>query len=356
MARTYASIALRIWSDDRFRARSMPAQWLYLRLVSDPRLSLAGVTEWNPKRIARSAGETSRDDVDAARAELEHHRFICIDDDTDEVAVRSFMRNDKTLASSKTAVGVAAALDGVESPEIRGALSLELHRMARDERPPNGLEVVHDFMAHNPPAEFPYPDTTRKGHPVPHQEGVSEGVSDTGVAEPEPEPEPKPEPEPMRDAVASSGAARVNDADDRANDDEFALLAPEDAGPSLSDKFGQFYDAYPRKRDRAKAEKAFEDAVRQKRQDPDQLITAAQQLAADPNLPEKQYIPYPASWLNAERWNDPPYEPRQQNLPASQKQFQISAERHERIMRGELGAPPRDDDPSLWLPPQIEEA
>lgn len=116
----------------------------------------------------------------------------------------------------------------------------------------------------------------------------------------------------MRDAVASSGAARVNDANDRANDDEFALLAPADAGPSLNDKFAQFYDAYPRKRDRAKAQKAFEDAVRQKRQDPDRLIAAAQQLAADPNLPEKQYIPYPASWLNAERWNDPPYEPRQQ--------------------------------------------
>lgn len=107
----------------------------------------------------------------------------------------------------------------------------------------------------------------------------------------------------MRDDVASDDAARTHDTE------EFALIEPEAAGPSLSDKFEQFYAAYPRKRDRAKAEEAFTKAVKQKCIHPDRIIHAAQQLAADPNLPEPTVIPYPSTWLNAERWDDPPYEP-----------------------------------------------
>lgn len=36
------------------------------------------------------------------------------------------------------------------------------------------------------------------------------------------------------------------------------------------------------------------------------LIEAARRLASDPNLPETVHIPHPATWLNGERWNDPP--------------------------------------------------
>lgn len=306
MARSYASIALRIWSDDRFRARSMPAQWLYLRLVSDPRLSLAGVTEWNPKRIARSAGETSREDVDAARAELEHHRFICIDDDTDEVAVRSFMRNDKTLASQKTAVGVANALDGVESSTIRSALSLELHRMEKDDRAPHGLEVVRGFMAQNPPAEFPYPDTTGKGHPMPHQEGVSEGVSDRGVAELEPEPEPEPKPEP-HSSTGSAGGPET---------DEMTLIHPEQAGPSIDDLFAEFWAEYPRREGRKKAREAYEKALG--RADHRTILDGAHRYLIDPNR-EPAYTKLATTWLNGDHWEDDPLPARTQGTNAQDR-------------------------------------
>ena len=40
------------------------------------------------------------------------------------------------------------------------------------------------------------------------------------------------------------------------------------------------------------------------------VMSGVQRLALDPNLPPKQYIPRPATWLNQERWDDDPYPPR----------------------------------------------
>ncbi|MGC8035713.1 hypothetical protein ACP3WA_26775, partial [Salmonella enterica] len=42
---------------------------------------------------------------------------------------------------------------------------------------------------------------------------------------------------------------------------------------------------------------------------------------------------------------------------AAERQYQISAERHERITQGQFGPRPEiENDPALWMPRQIEEA
>ena len=72
-------------------------------------------------------------------------------------------------------------------------------------------------------------------------------------------------------------------------------------------RFDEFWDAYPRRRDRRKAEKAFANAV--KRADPDVIIEGAHRYALDPNRVE-QFTKYAEGWLNGDGWLDEPLPPR----------------------------------------------
>lgn len=72
----------------------------------------------------------------------------------------------------------------------------------------------------------------------------------------------------------------------------------------MADGFEKFYSVYPRKIARLDAEKAWRQMSRQ--YDPEKIIDGAEKFArlCDAEAKEKQYIPYPASWLRAGRWMD----------------------------------------------------
>lgn len=69
-------------------------------------------------------------------------------------------------------------------------------------------------------------------------------------------------------------------------------------------EFDAFWAAYPRKVGKGDTRLAWAKALR--KTDAQTLIHAARALRDDPNLPETQYIPYPTTWLNGERWDDGP--------------------------------------------------
>lgn len=68
--------------------------------------------------------------------------------------------------------------------------------------------------------------------------------------------------------------------------------------------FESFWENYPKKVDKGAAIRAFRKAI--KNLDPALVIDGAKAYAQDPNLPEKQFIKNPATWLNAEAWNNGP--------------------------------------------------
>jgi hypothetical protein len=70
------------------------------------------------------------------------------------------------------------------------------------------------------------------------------------------------------------------------------------AAPTVDD----FCALWPRKKDKPAATRAWANAV--KKLPPEQILAAAAAYAANPHMPAKQYVPYPATWLNAEGWND----------------------------------------------------
>ncbi len=72
--------------------------------------------------------------------------------------------------------------------------------------------------------------------------------------------------------------------------------------------FEEFWVIYPRKVGRAAARAKFVSLA--KVTDVAKILDGARRYANDPNLPEKQFIPYPTTWLNQGRWEDEPLPPR----------------------------------------------
>jgi hypothetical protein len=65
--------------------------------------------------------------------------------------------------------------------------------------------------------------------------------------------------------------------------------------------FDDFWNSYPRKIAKADAIKAWKKAI--KRKSPEDLVRLAK-VYSEGKLPETTYIPYPASWLNKELYED----------------------------------------------------
>jgi len=83
--------------------------------------------------------------------------------------------------------------------------------------------------------------------------------------------------------------------------------------------FADFWAAYPRKVGKKTALAAWVKALH--RETSSDIIAAAYKLANDPNLPEKQFIPHPTTWLNRDGWLDDPYPtPQHANRPGRQIQ------------------------------------
>lgn len=82
-----------------------------------------------------------------------------------------------------------------------------------------------------------------------------------------------------------------------------------DQTSGLTEYFDEFWAAYPRKVGKQKARTKFTTAT--KRADPHTIIAGAKRLATDPNLPEKQFIPHPTTWLERDGWDDEPLPPRE---------------------------------------------
>lgn len=68
--------------------------------------------------------------------------------------------------------------------------------------------------------------------------------------------------------------------------------------------FELFWKAYPRRIGKGAARAAFEKAF--KKTDIGTILEAVVVYANSPSLPELQFVPHPATWLNQERWSDDP--------------------------------------------------
>lgn len=90
--------------------------------------------------------------------------------------------------------------------------------------------------------------------------------------------------------------------------------APPPTVRASSGAFDDFWQIYPKKIGKEAARRAFTKAVRVAGLEP--VMLGAKRYATDENLPERQFIPNPATWLNQGRWDDEPCAKRTPVRPA----------------------------------------
>ena len=105
----YAKLQKRIWRDADWRKLTADAQRMYWLLCSQETRSLAGVVPLTVRKWANYAADTTEDSVRAALNEFVGAQFIVVDWDTEEVLIRTFIRNAR---DDKSRNMVNAANDG----------------------------------------------------------------------------------------------------------------------------------------------------------------------------------------------------------------------------------------------------
>lgn len=184
MARDHARIYHRIWADADFRALNEAAQRAYMLVLTQPDLNYCGVTTLSLHRWACLAADSSHRRIRKALAELETARYIATDATTEELLVRSFVRNDGLLSSPNICINVTRTYPSMLSPRLRLLFLIELHRLNAEEQEPGwekGWAHLAPLLSEPVPEGLPegflegLPEPLPKGLRLTHARRVTRG-------------------------------------------------------------------------------------------------------------------------------------------------------------------------------------
>lgn len=147
MARSQARILVSIWSDDDFTDLDPGPQRLYLFLLSQPNLNHAGLLPLTVKRWARSSKAITMDTVEADLDGLEAAGYVVVDRDTEEVLIRTLVKNDGVWKQPKVMPAMAADAGEIVSPNLRYHLGQELRRIDLTPLKPETRAIIEPVMA-----------------------------------------------------------------------------------------------------------------------------------------------------------------------------------------------------------------
>lgn len=300
MAKDHARVNVTIWSDPDFRALPPAAQHLYLLLWTSPDLSYCGVHDWRPAKLTGLSQGFTKEHIATIGACLAARHFLVIDEETEEVLVRSWARFDGLMKQPRMAVSYASAYATVGSQVLRQVIAHETAKMkkAHPEFTCWKDKRVAEILEH--------PAVSAKDLPVPSDpfgDGFGDGFA-LGLPQTQPKvypsvwgsptPAPAPATSPYsRTAGAAQGASASASADAERE-------STEDKG------FAEWYSAYPRKKGKGQAVKAYRAAIKKPGVTPDSLLAAlTKQLPELASRPADK-VPYPATWLNGEHWENEP--------------------------------------------------
>lgn len=268
MARDRANINTDIWNDDDFRSLSGPAQLLYMQLLTSKSLSYAGIADWRPNRIAVLSSGRKRAEVESAAEELQRGLYIVIDEETEEVLVRSFLRWDGLLQKPNVAKAMVTAWDRTYSLTLKGVVVHELNRL-HDAHPDWRAFTVGMVQ------ELLKKGSVNPSDLVPVR--VSVGVS-------------------VGDAPLLTTNYLLPTTDN-------SLRAP--LVRDLESDFESAWDQWPKKVEKKKSLAKFKLIV--KSMPVDTLVGHITRFGkAYRDTTDRQYVPSLVAWLNGERWNDDP--------------------------------------------------
>lgn len=133
MSRNYANFSTAIWRpEDDFGDLTMPAQWAYFMLGTQPDISAAGVLSLNVRRWSKRARGITRGVVVEALQELQAAEKVFYDYDTEELLIRTFVKADGGYGNQKRRPVIERAAMDLESPRLRAVLATELRKLGDD--------------------------------------------------------------------------------------------------------------------------------------------------------------------------------------------------------------------------------
>jgi hypothetical protein len=130
MSRAYAQTATSIWRPESdFNDLTDTEQRVYWLLKSQEDISAAGVLTLAVERWAGNARNTTPESIRLDLKGLVDARFIVIDDKTQEVLVRTFVKWDRGYGNQKRRPVIVRAALEVRSPMLRSVLAEELTKV-----------------------------------------------------------------------------------------------------------------------------------------------------------------------------------------------------------------------------------
>jgi len=239
----YVRLMRNIWTDQEWLDLSAASKIVYVQLISQPNISKAGVLPTVLRRWASMYPDLDVEDIAASVEDLTARGFVVVDEDTQELLVRTYMRYDEMFTQPNGRKAIASAYDEIVSDALKRIVRDELSALL------DNADNVLDDSSGNP-----------SGNPS----------SNTSVT------------------------PRTKNQEPRTKSQE--LL-------TADNEFDEFWTNYPRKTGKQPAQKAWGKLSEPDRHAALQAIRAhVAYWQASQTRP--QFIPHPATWLNARRWED----------------------------------------------------
>lgn len=218
MARSEARIFTSIWKDEDFLALPPSAQRLYMFLLSQEDLTYCGAVPLRiPRWVRKAAGLTAADlEQDLKALETAGRQFVITDDETGELLIRSFMRNDEVWKQPNLMKAARSAASQVESETIRAAILAELHRIPASSSSSKLVREVHAEFVRDFSEGSRNPSANPSGNSSPTAStDITAGQNNSGnpsanpfpkgSANPNPDPSADPSPNPTADPSQEKG-------------------------------------------------------------------------------------------------------------------------------------------------------
>ncbi len=187
MARSEARLLVSIWDDPDFLALSPMAQRLFLFLISQPDLTHDGVLAIRERRWSKKAAGLTQAEIIDSLDELAAARFVVVDEDAEELVIRSFIRRDRVYRQPNVLHAAADHLATVSSPIIRAAVAVELDRIkATDQEIPEKAAPILDAMIEALNKGSRNPSANPSGNPSVARPGERGGVREVVTDSPFP--------------------------------------------------------------------------------------------------------------------------------------------------------------------------
>jgi hypothetical protein len=156
MARSFGRVLASIWDDEDFRALTPTTRLVYVFLLSQPDLDHAGVIPLRERRWGHDLAFPVSE-VTSCLKELAGARFAVVDEDTEELLVRSLVRRDEVWRQPNVFKSAAASAIATKSAAIKAGLLAEILRLDLSGASREIQRIRDDLATHLEPFGNPSP-------------------------------------------------------------------------------------------------------------------------------------------------------------------------------------------------------